>query len=327
MELREILLNRKMVMFGGKGGVGKTSCATSSAIWAAEHGRKTLIISTDPAHSLGDSLDIELHPGDPTPIEGVENLTALEINPKANMSEFEGMTNINPIEEMGLPGMGDMGMFGDLQELSSMNPPGIDEALAFAKVLEFIETDHEYELIIFDTAPTDHTLRFLGLPETLSGWIGKLLKLRLKVGKIFGSIKTFFTRGEEKEDDNSLELLEKLNESIKRAREDLTNPNVNSFVIVMIPEEMAIAETGRLNNQLVKYQIPSSNIIVNQLFPDTQELCDFCQSRRSMQQKHLERVKKIFGENMNKNIIEVPLFKEEIRGNSMLKKMAEQLIN
>ncbi|MFO7796851.1 MAG: ArsA family ATPase [Promethearchaeati archaeon] len=327
MELKDILLNLQMVMFGGKGGVGKTSCATSSAIWAAEHGKRTLIISTDPAHSLGDSLGLELPPGEPTLVKEVENLTALEINPKANMSEFEGMTNINPIEEMGIPGMGEMGMFGELQELSSMNPPGIDEALAFAKVLEFIETDHDYDLIIFDTAPTGHTLRFLGLPETLSGWIGKLLKLRLKIGNIFGSIKSFFSRSEEEEDEgNSLELLEKLNESIKNARDDLMNPSVNSFIIVMIPEEMAIAETGRLINQLIKYQIPSSNIIVNQLFPDTHELCDFCESRRNMQQKHLKRIKEIFGEKMNKNVVEVPLFKEEIREYQMLKKMAEFLV-
>ncbi len=79
MGLKDQLLSLKMIMFGGKGGVGKTSCAASSAIWAAEHGRNTLIISTDPAHSLGDSLGVELSPGVPTPIEGIDNLTALEI--------------------------------------------------------------------------------------------------------------------------------------------------------------------------------------------------------------------------------------------------------
>jgi arsenite-transporting ATPase len=102
MLLKEQLLNLKMIMFGGKGGVGKTSCAASSAIWAAEHGRNILIISTDPAHSLGDSLGVELLPGVATPIEGIENLTALEINPKANMEEFRGLTTVNPMEEMGM---------------------------------------------------------------------------------------------------------------------------------------------------------------------------------------------------------------------------------
>ena len=326
MELKDLLLRLKMVMFGGKGGVGKTSCAASSAIWAAEHGRRTLVISTDPAHSLGDSLGMELPPGIPTPVEGVEKLYALEINPKANMTEFQGLTNVNPVEEMGMGDMmGSMPFMDDMKDMTSMNPPGIDEAMAFAKVLEFIETEHDYDLIVFDTAPTGHTLRFLSLPETLSGWIGKLLKVRLKLGKLFGGLKRMFSK-EEKEEDNSLELLEKLNDSIINAREDLTNPTVNSFVIVMIPEEMAISETGRLINELIKYNIPNSNIVVNQLYPNTEELCDFCLARQEMQKRNLGKIREIFGNKLNKNLIEVPLFREEIREYSKLKEMGEYLI-
>jgi len=327
MQLKDILLNLRMVMFGGKGGVGKTSCAASSAIWAAEHGRNTLIISTDPAHSLGDSLGVDLPPGVPTPIEGIENLTALEINPKANISELKGLTNINPMEEMGMSGlMENMPLFGDIEELTSLTPPGIDEALAFGKILEFIETEHEYDLVIFDTAPTGHTLRFLSLPETLSGWIGKLIKMRIRIGKMFGAVKRLFSR-EEKKDDNSLEVLERLNDAILNAREDLTNPIKNSFIIVMIPEEMAITETGRLLNELIKHNIPVSNIVVNQLYQDTTELCVFCKARREMQQKNLVKIKDIFMEKLKKNLIEVPLFKEEIREYNKLKEMGEYLID
>ncbi|MFX1356596.1 MAG: ArsA family ATPase [Promethearchaeota archaeon] len=326
MDLKDILLNLNMVMFGGKGGVGKTTCASSSAIWAAEHGRNTLIISTDPAHSLGDSLGISLPPGEPTPVPGINNLTALEINPKANIAEFQGLTNINPMEGMGMPGMMEgMPLMEDLQELTSMNPPGIDEALALLKVLEFIETEHDYDLIIFDTAPTGHTLRFLSLPETLSGWIGKLLKMRVRFGNLFGAIKRMFS-GEEKQKDQSLEILERLNDSILRARDDLTNPIKNSFVIVMIPEEMAITETGRLLNELVKYDIPNFNIVVNQLYQDTEELCDFCKSRRNMQQGNLKKIRAIFKENLGKNIIEIPLFKEEVREYNKLKEFSQFLM-
>jgi arsenite-transporting ATPase len=326
LELKEILLNLKMVMFGGKGGVGKTSCAASSAIWAAEHGRNTLIISTDPAHSLGDSLGIELLPGVPTQIEGIKNLTALEINPKANMEEFQGITNMNPMEEMGMSGlMQDLPFLGDMEEISSLTPPGIDEALAFGKILEFVETEHDYDLIIFDTAPTGHTLRFLSLPETLSGWIGKLIKMRLRLGSMLGAFKRFLTR-EEKEEDNSLKVLERLNDSILNARDDLTNPVKNSFIIVMIPEEMVITETGRLLNELIKNEIPNTNIVVNQLYQDTDELCDFCKARRNMQQKNLKRIQEIFGEKLHKNLIEVPLFKEEIREYDKLREMGAYLI-
>ncbi|MFX0188956.1 MAG: ArsA family ATPase [Candidatus Hodarchaeota archaeon] len=326
MELKDLLLNLKMIMFGGKGGVGKTTCASSSAIWAAESGRNTLVISTDPAHSLGDSLGVELQPGIPTPIEGISNLTAMEINPKANMAEFQGITNVNPMEEIGLSGIADMPLMEDMRELSSLTPPGIDEALAFAKVLEFIETEHDYNLIVFDTAPTGHTLRFLSLPETLSGWIGKLLRLRIKVGKLFGSLKRMFTGGDKKKD-NTLELLERLNSSILNARDDLMNPKVNSFVIVMIPEEMAIAETGRLLNELVKYNIPVSNIIVNQLYQDTNKLCDFCKARSEMQHGNLYKIRDVFRDKLGKNLIEIPLFKEEIREYSKLKEFGKYLIN
>ncbi|MGV9199469.1 MAG: ArsA family ATPase [Promethearchaeia archaeon] len=328
MKLKEQLLRLSMIMFGGKGGVGKTSSAASAAIWAAERGRKTIVISTDPAHSLGDSLGLELEPGSPTPVPDVENLTALEINPKAKMSEFGGLSNVNPMGSMEMGGMMENIMPGmeELQDLNSLSPPGIDEALAFGKVLEFIETEHDYELIIFDTAPTGHTLRFLSLPETLSGWIGKIVKLRLKIGKFFGAIKNIFSSSDNDED-NSLELLEKLNESIVKAREDLTNKEKNTFIIVMIPEEMAISETGRLINELVKYEIPSSNIIVNKLYKDKEELCDFCLARRRMQQRNLKKIKEIFGDNLGKNIVEVPLFKEEIREYAQLKEMAKFLVD
>ncbi|MHA1478281.1 MAG: ArsA family ATPase, partial [Promethearchaeota archaeon] len=224
MKLDEMLLTLKIIMFGGKGGVGKTTCASSAAIWAAEHGRNTLIISTDPAHSLGDSLGVDLPPGEATKILGVNNLTALEIDPKTDISEYKGLTNMNPLEGSDMPDfMGGIPLMEDIQDMASMSPPGIDEAFALMKVLEFIETEHDYDLVIFDTAPTGHTLRFLSLPETLSGWIGKLLKMRLKLGNLMGLMKSLFTSAE-KNKDNSLEVLESLKESILKARDDLTNP-------------------------------------------------------------------------------------------------------
>jgi arsenite-transporting ATPase len=326
MKLDEMLLTLKIIMFGGKGGVGKTTCASSAAIWAAEHGRNTLIISTDPAHSLGDSLGVDLPPGEATKILGVNNLTALEIDPKTDISEYKGLTNMNPLEGSDMPDfMGGIPLMEDIQDMASMSPPGIDEVFALMKVLEFIETEHDYDLVIFDTAPTGHTLRFLSLPETLSGWIGKLLKMRLKLGNLMGLMKSLFTSAE-KNKDNSLEVLERLKESILKARDDLTNPMINSFVVVMIPEEMAISETGRLLNELYKYNIPVSNVVVNNLYLDEDDLCDFCISRRKMQHRNLVKIKEVFEKGFGKNLIEIPLFREEIREYDKLKEFSEHLI-
>ena len=331
--MKNLLLNLQFLFFGGKGGVGKTTCATSCAIWAADHGRNTLIISTDPAHSLGDSLGIELKLGELTPISAINNLTALEIDPQQKITELQGIGDINPMDEMGMGGlMGEMaqgmfeGMMGGDEKGNPLNPPGIDETLAFGKVLEYIETDHEFDLIIFDTAPTGHTLRLLGLPETLSSWIGRILKLRLRIGNFFGKFKNLFG-GEDAKPDNSLEVLERMNDSILRAREDLTDPKKNSFVIVMIPEEMAIAETGRLLNELMRYNIPNSFIIVNQVYKDESELCAFCRSRRDMQNRNLRKIIDIFKNKLGKEIIIAPLYKDEIRKMENLKKFSTHLIN
>ncbi|MHA1195730.1 MAG: ArsA family ATPase [Promethearchaeota archaeon] len=326
MNLKEALSNLSILMFGGKGGVGKTTCASSSAIWAADMGRNVLIISTDPAHSLGDSLGLELIQGELTPVPGVDKLTALEINPRADMKEVSTLIGGSPVDEMNLDGiLGSLPIMDDIKDISSLSPPGIDEAMALMKLLEFIETEHEFDLIIFDTAPTGHTLRFLNLPETLSTWIGKLIKMRLKLGKFFGAFKRLFS-GSDKEEDRSLEILEKLNEAILRAREDLTDPTKNSFIVVMIPEEMAITETGRLLNELIKYEIPADNIIVNQLYPEGANLCDFCRARQKMQERNLIKIESIFKEKMGKNIIKLPLFNDEIRGIENLRKLHQFLI-
>jgi len=123
-----------------------------------------------------------------------------------------------------------------------------------------------------------------------------------------------------------LEVLERLKDSIIRAREDLTNPTKNSFVVVMIPEEMAISETGRLLSELLKYNIPVSNIVVNQLYQDEENLCDFCRSRRKMQASNLLKIQKVFRDELGKSLIEIPLFRGEIREYDNLKLFGEQLI-
>ncbi|MHA1860723.1 MAG: ArsA family ATPase, partial [Candidatus Ranarchaeia archaeon] len=156
--------NLRFILFGGKGGVGKTSCAAASAIWFARQGKKTLVISTDPAHSLSDSLKQDISGGDVKKVEGVDNLYGLETDPKKAMVVYQkameeaSQGNNNPLAT---------GPFADLmQSPGTMAYPGMDEALAFTKVLEYMNSK-EYDTIIFDTAPTGHTLRLLSLPEIM----------------------------------------------------------------------------------------------------------------------------------------------------------------
>ncbi|MHA1733848.1 MAG: ArsA family ATPase [Promethearchaeota archaeon] len=322
MGLKSLLSSDTMrfVLFGGKGGVGKTSCAAASALWTAQNGKRTLIISTDPAHSLGDSLGVSLPPGETVEVPISRNLWALELSPKSMEGLADEVAGLD-----GFPLQGQVPFMDSLLDFGSLSPPGVDEAMAFGKVLEYVnDARDDFDIIIFDTAPTGHTLRLLSLPEILSGWIGKLIKLRLKLGRFMTGFKNIFKRKENRDErDDSLELIEKLKVSIDKAKDDLNDPRRTSFVAVMIPEAMAIYETERLLSSLYVYEIPVNYIVVNQLFPETVD-CNFCKSRREMQQKHLGEILELYEDEFN--ITQIPLFDREIKEKEQLQRLAELLV-
>jgi arsenite-transporting ATPase len=302
----------KFMLFGGKGGVGKTSCSAAASIWAAEHGRKTLIISTDPAHSLSDSFDLQIG-SEIKKIKGVKNLYGLEIDPNKSFEDYRKNLEQGDISEFQTQSLLE-GMGG----LTGMTPPGADEALAFAKVLEYIENP-DYDLVIFDTAPTGHTLRLLSLPDVLSGWVMNLLKIREYFGKFVGLFKRLVSKGGEV--DRSMEVLESLKNTIDVARYELSDPESTAFVVVMIAEAMAVFETERLLSALNEYEIPCGHIIVNMVYPDIPD-CAFCRSRRNMQLENLKEIREIYDDF---NITEVPLYEKEIRGIEKLRELSKIL--
>ena len=309
-------------MFGGKGGVGKTSCAAASAVWAAENlDKEVLILSTDPAHSLSDSFSQDLSGGNVKKVKKVKGrLHGLEINPQMEYAKYQEVMESQQgpeIPEAFKPFMEGM---GELNEMRNVMPPGTDESFAFAKVLEFIETA-EYDLIIFDTAPTGHTLRLLSLPEVLSSFYGKLVKMQMAMRDFWGKLKGMFTRKDYETD--TLDQLNKLQSTIENVSNELKDPTKTSFVIVMIAEAMSIYETEDLISHLNLYEIPYSNIIVNMLFPEHLD-CSFCTARRDFQQKHLKEIH--YRNDGSYVITEVPLFSGEITGLDRLRELAHILL-
>lgn len=308
----------RFLLFGGKGGVGKTTCATSTAIWIAENTDRTgLILSTDPAHSLSDSLAQDVSGGNVIAVQGVKNLSALEINPQKEFKKYQESIQANDAE---IPQ--ELKMFGDLEDFQSMTPPGSDEALAFSKVLEFIQTS-EYDFIVFDTAPTGHTLRLLSLPEVLNSFFGKLLRVRMKMGQIWGKFKGIFKGQANNEETDQLESLNRMKEIVENANKELTDINKTSFIIVMIPELMAIYETERLLSILIEYEIPVSNIIINQIAPFNSN-CDFCQSRHHMHIQNLAQIRQLYNEDYG--LTEIPLNPLEVRGLDALRRFGKYII-
>ncbi|MFW9799069.1 MAG: ArsA family ATPase [Candidatus Thorarchaeota archaeon] len=315
MTVKDIVYNDniKFILSGGKGGVGKTSCAGAMAVLSARLGLRTLVLSTDPAHSLSDSFDQNLSGGEIVPIKGFDNLWGMEIDTAKGMKEFEdsiGSGAAGPEMEMASQLMGD---------ISSMSPPGSDEAMAFGKMLEFLE-DSSYDRVIFDTAPTGHTLKLMELPDLLDSWLGRILTLRQRLSSMMAGMRAMFGGGEREE--SSWDMLQNTKEKIKAARLELSDAEKTQFVIVMIPEAMAVFETQRLLGSLNAWNIPVETVIVNQLVPESPD-CVFCSTRRKMQQTNLVDINELYSD---LDLIEVPLFDNEIRGIEGLEKLGKVLI-
>ncbi|GAB2286854.1 ATPase get3b [Dionaea muscipula] len=312
---------RKYYLLGGKGGVGKTSCAASLAVKFANSGHPTLVVSTDPAHSLSDSFAQDLTEGTLVPVEGPDSpLFALEINPEKAREEFRSASQKNGgsgvkdfMDSMGLGLLVDQ--IGELKlgELLDTPPPGLDEAIAIAKVMQFLESQeyNTFTRIVFDTAPTGHTLRLLSLPDFLDASIGKILKIRQKIASAASAIKSVFGKEEGKQD--AVSKLEELRERMVKVRELFHDTESTEFVIVTIPTVMAINESSRLCTSLRKEGVPVKRLIVNQILPPSASDCKFCSMKRKDQTRGLDMIKNDPSLSTLK-LIEAPLVDVEIRG-------------
>ena len=267
--------DRKYFLVGGKGGVGKTSCSSSLAVKFAAAGHPTLLVSTDPAHSLSDSLAQDVTGGLPVAVDGTDNmLYAMEVDPDQAKEEFAAFARQNDVSSgakdfmssVGLGGLADQ--LGDLKlgELLDTPPPGLDEAIAIAKVVQFIKDEKyaKFTRIVFDTAPTGHTLRLLSLPDFLDASIGKIVRLRQKLTGMGDAVKGLFGVGDEAPDE-AVQKLEKLKAQLNEVKDLFRNEKTTEFVIVTIPTVLGISESGRLLGELRKERVPVSRIVINQI--------------------------------------------------------------
>ncbi|XP_073125273.1 ATPase GET3B-like isoform X2 [Henckelia pumila] len=296
---------RKYYMLGGKGGVGKTSCAASLAVKFANNGHPTLVVSTDPAHSLSDSFAQDLTGGTLVPVEGpISPLFALEINPEKAREEFRNVSQKNGgsgVKDF-MDGMG-LGIIAD-------------------QVIQFLESA-EYNMftrIVFDTAPTGHTLRLLSLPDFLDASIGKILKLRQKITSATSAIKSLFVQEENRQD--AADKLEKLRERMIKVRELFRDTNSTEFVIVTIPTVMAISESSRLCASLKKESVPVKRLVVNQILPPSASDCKFCAMKRKDQTRALGIIQND-PELSSLKLVQAPLVDVEIRGVPALQFLGE----
>ena len=297
------------VLYGGKGGVGKTTMAAATALASARDGTATLVVSTDPAHSLSDTLETAV-PDDPGRVREDIPLYAAEIDPEAALREgrFESALG-------GALGEGPA-------ETGATAAPGSDEAAAVRLLVEFFE-DPRFERVVVDTAPTGHTLRLLELPEMLDSMVGRMLQAREQLGGLLGGAG----------DNAPQQRLQEFADRIKRLRTALQDPDRTDFRIVMVPEELSVRESERLRDRLSSFDIPVGTVVVNRVMQDPGEVvdtgqelvapnhtdCAFCERRWKIQQGALSRAQELF---RGHHVLRVPLLADEVRGERLLRVVA-----
>lgn len=300
----------QFILFGGKGGVGKTTMAVATALELAKE-KKVLIFTTDPAPSLSDSLG-QVIGNHPTAITGTQNLFAMEINAEQVLKEFKDQYSS---EILDILQQGTYLADGETEELLHLDIPGLDELMSLKKITDFMDSS-DYQFYIIDTAPTGHTLRLLLIPELLDNWIKFLATLRWKYHRVARQLAHEDRMG--KADD----LIITLKKTVKRVNALLQDRERTEFVVVTIAEKMAIAETEDLLKSLERMHIPSRNIIINNIFPP--ENSDFARLRRKTQARYIQEMEDKFGP---WTITEVVLQPNEIQGVDSLHKLGTQLFS
>ena len=305
----------KYVFFGGKGGVGKTAMAGSTALWLAGQGRRTLLASTNPVHSLSGLLGKTVL-GAPTAV--TENLWAYEIDTKDTIERSK--KEIREKIQWFLKFADISTKADDFVESATMNP-AFEESAMFENMVDLMLKD-DYDVFVFDTAPTANARRLLGMSKVYSLWVDKMLRSREEAR----SLREMLSFSKKKEEDPLMKYLLAFRERMGQARERLTDVDKTAFFFVTLPEALPIAVISRFIGWFQDFGIPVGGVIVNMLL-DKEALGsdspEFVLNRVRMQEDYMETIWEKFNGSVRAII---PLFDQEVRGLPMLQQAAQRLM-
>jgi len=267
----------RIILYLGKGGVGKTTVAAASALRSAQLGYKTLVASTDIAHSLGDSLDIPL--GD-VPVEVSENLWAQEISAVADIHNYWD-TLQSFVSGMITSKSGVDRIVAD--ELSAF--PGMDEIVSLLHINKQA-VEENFDRVIIDAAPTGETIRLLTLPDTFRWYAGRLGRLDKGVIRMLAPFAGRFLRAPTE----VLDALYKLDEATAELRVTLSDPDITSYRVVVIPEKMVMREAERAISYLGLFNYPVDSVVINRVLPEMSDQGEFMRQRREVQAKYIQLI-------------------------------------
>ena len=329
--LLNAILHRRVLFVGGKGGVGKTTIAAALAVAAADRGRRCLVVSTDPAHSLGDVFD--------TPVGGTERpladrLIGLEIDP-----EDEAERHIDAVK-LQMKGLVHPRMYAEVDRQLDLArlAPGTMEAALLERMAELMgEAGRRFDLVIFDTAPTGHTLRLLSLPEIMTAWTEGLLRHDEHASRLSSVLRRF--GGGPRRDDVSLvgagpgghpedsraarltAILRTRQAKLRQARELLLDPEATAFILVLNPDRLSILESRKALASLERAHVPVSGLVVNRVLPDD-ATGDFLEARRRQEAPYRREIEQSFAQLPR---LTVPLLAGDVHGLEPLRRFGRLL--
>ncbi len=308
----------KYVFFGGKGGVGKTVFAGSTAAHLARHGRRTLLASTNPVHSLSNLLGQDVL-GKPVAVAGVPNLWAYEIDTKETIARSKA--EIRDKIQWFLKFADIATRADEFVESATMNP-AFEESAMFENMIELMFKD-EYDLYVFDTAPTANARRLLGMSKVYSLWVSKMLQSREEAR----SLRELLSFSKKKEADPLMDYLLSFRDRMEHARVLLTDPARTAFFFVTLPEALPIAVITRFIKWFEGFGIPVGGVLVNMLIDRASvadDAAEFVKNRVAMQEEHMESIWRTFDGAVR---AVVPLFETEIRGTPMLQRLGDAMFS
>lgn len=309
---------RRYIMYGGKGGLGKTTFSAATAYWLAKQGQKVLVFSVDPQASLSDIFQRDIF--GKGAVEIMPNLFAQEIDAdqriKAYQDEIRGKI-------LDMYGMDEVPEEIENYIQAAAAEPAMEESAIFDAVVDIV-VGGEYDYYIYDLVPLGHALYYLSMASVYDQWIDKITALRAEMEE-YSQVAAVMQRKKETEEDAILRELQYIKTRINKSSGILTDRQRTAFFFVVIPEEMIILDTKKAAGLFAKYDVPLCGYIVNRVIPESlaqQEIPDYLRNRLAMQKRHLDTIRQELGADV---MTYVPEFERDITGLPMIEQMANTL--